>query len=118
MLRLVRPALLSLRDENLCTNPAIGIKPKLAGPEELSFCNRTFAPVNLNWALPDGPHGIIVSAAMNEEELMILKTKAEHLDRILESYQSLQADAGFYSKNWVELAEVIEAAIEELDGIQ
>ena len=55
---------------------------------------------------------------MNEEELKILKSKAEHLDRILEKYQSLQADAGFYSKNWVELAEVIEAAMNELDDIQ
>ena len=69
-------------------------------------------------ALPDFPPGIIVSAAMNEDELKILKTKAEHLDRILETYQSLQADAGFYSKNWVELSEVIEAAMTELDKIQ
>lgn len=52
---------------------------------------------------------------MKDEELKILKIKAECFDRIAEKYNSLQADAGFYSKNWVELAEVIEAETKKVD---
>lgn len=55
---------------------------------------------------------------MKDEELKKLKLKAECFDRIVKKYNSLQEDAGFYSKNWVELAEVIEAEIESLDRIQ
>jgi uncharacterized protein YdcH (DUF465 family) len=55
---------------------------------------------------------------MNEEELKTLKTKAAHLDEIVEKYRSLQEDAGFYSKNWVELAEVIETAMKTLEEDQ
>jgi uncharacterized protein YdcH (DUF465 family) len=55
---------------------------------------------------------------MNEEELKILKTKAAHFDKIVEEYRTLQEDAGFYSRNWVELAEVIEAAMKNLDKVQ
>jgi len=55
---------------------------------------------------------------MKEEELKELKIKAECFDRIVEKFKSLQADAGFYSKNWVELAEVIEAAIERSNPVQ
>jgi uncharacterized protein YdcH (DUF465 family) len=68
--------------------------------------------------LPDFPLGIIISVTMNEEELKILKTKAEHFDRIVERYRTLQEDAGFYSRNWVELAELIDAAIKSLDDVQ
>ncbi len=52
---------------------------------------------------------------MKDEELKILQLKSECFDRIVAKYNNLQADAGFYSKNWVELAEVIEAEIETLD---
>jgi uncharacterized protein YdcH (DUF465 family) len=52
---------------------------------------------------------------MKDEELKKLKLKAECFDRIVKKYNDLQADAGFYSKNWVELAEVIEAEIKNLD---
>ncbi len=55
---------------------------------------------------------------MKEEELKVLKIKAECFDLIVEKFRSLQADAGFYSKNWVELAEVIEAAIERSHPVQ
>ncbi len=55
---------------------------------------------------------------MNEEEFKILQVKADKLEQILDKYQSLQADAGFYSKNWVELAEVIETAMKELAELQ
>lgn len=55
---------------------------------------------------------------MNEEELKILKTKAEHFDKIVERYRTLQEDAGFYSRNWVELAELIDAAMKSLDEVQ
>jgi len=55
---------------------------------------------------------------MKDEELKILKLKAECFDRIVEKYSHLQADAGFYSKNWVELAEVIENEIKKFDRVQ
>ncbi|MEE8348553.1 MAG: hypothetical protein V3R94_03215 [Acidobacteriota bacterium] len=55
---------------------------------------------------------------MNEEELKILQIKADKLEQILKKYRTLQADAGFYSKNWVELSEVIETAVQELAKIQ
>ncbi len=55
---------------------------------------------------------------MKDEELKILKLKAECFDRIVEKYNNLQADAGFYSKNWVELAEVIENEIKNFDRVQ
>ncbi len=51
---------------------------------------------------------------MKDEELKILKLKAECFDRVVAKYNNLQADAGFYSKNWVELAEVIEAEVKNL----
>ena len=60
---------------------------------------------------------IIFSAAMNEQELRVLKLKAEAFDRLVERYKSLQDEAGFYSRNWVELAELIEAALEKLRGL-
>ena len=66
----------------------------------------------------DCPLGIIVSFAMNEEELKTLTTKAEHFDKIVQKYTTLQEDAGFYSRNRVELAELIEAAIKRLDEVQ
>ena len=55
---------------------------------------------------------------MKEKELRVLKLKAESFDRIVEKYKSLQADAGFYSKNWVELVEVIEDRLERLSRVQ
>ncbi len=51
---------------------------------------------------------------MNEQESRILNLKAEAFDRLVEKYKSLQDEAGFYSRNWVELAELIEAALEKL----
>jgi len=50
---------------------------------------------------------------MKDEELKILKLKADCFDRIVEKYNNLQEDTGFYSKNWVELAEVIEDEIKK-----
>ena len=83
-----------------------------------SRSNSTFVPVGTPLGrLPDKPLGIIVSSAMNEAELKTLKTKATHFDEIVEKYRTLQEDAGFYSKNWVELAEVIEAAMKTLDEV-
>ena len=55
---------------------------------------------------------------MKDEELKKLQLKAECFDRIVKKYNDLQADAGFYSKNWVELAEVIEAEIKSLGRVQ
>ena len=55
---------------------------------------------------------------MKDEELKSLKLKADCFDRIVEKYNNLQADTGFYSKNWVELAEVIEDEIKKFDRVQ
>ena len=55
---------------------------------------------------------------MKDEELKILKLKAECFERIVEKYNNLQADTGFYSKNWVELAEVIEVEIKKTVRVQ
>ncbi len=55
---------------------------------------------------------------MKDEELKILQLKSECFDRIVAKYNNLQADAGFYSKNWVELAEVIENEIKNFDRVQ
>ncbi len=55
---------------------------------------------------------------MKDEELKTLKLKAKGFDRIVEKYNNLQADTGFYSKNWVELAEVIENEIKNFDRVQ
>ncbi len=52
---------------------------------------------------------------MKDEELKNVQIKAECFDRIVAKYNNLQADAGFYSKNWVELAEVIEDAVKKAD---
>ena len=49
---------------------------------------------------------------MNKQEQQLfqfLRRKADAFDQIVNKYQGLVVDAGFYSKNWVELAEVIEA---------
>ncbi len=53
---------------------------------------------------------------MKDEELKILKLKADCFDRIVEKYNNLQENTGFYSKNWVELAEVIEDEIKNSIG--
>ena len=55
---------------------------------------------------------------MKDEKLKKLRLKAECFDRIVKKYNDLQADAGFYSKNWVELAEVIEAELNNFDRVQ
>ena len=55
---------------------------------------------------------------MKDEDTKILKLKAACFDRIVEKYNHLQADAGFYSKNWVDLAEVIENEIKKSDRVQ
>lgn len=46
---------------------------------------------------------------MTEQEL-----KAEAFDRIVGKFKSLEKDTGFYMRNWVELAELIEAEIERI----
>lgn len=48
------------------------------------------------------------------EEVQTLKQKAASFDQIVRKYKSLEAGAEFYSKNWIELAEVIEAELRRL----
>lgn len=55
---------------------------------------------------------------MKARELELLRLKAEWFDQIVEKYQNLQADAGFYSKNWVELSELIEDRFRKLKQLQ
>ncbi|MBI4444460.1 MAG: hypothetical protein HY645_01020 [Acidobacteria bacterium] len=45
---------------------------------------------------------------------MELKKKAEAFDRIVNLYRSLQDDAGFYSRNWVEMTELIEEELKKV----
>ncbi|MFQ5737458.1 MAG: hypothetical protein ACE5JX_00460 [Acidobacteriota bacterium] len=45
------------------------------------------------------------------------RCKARAFDRILEKYQTLRDDAGFYSSNWVELAEIIESEWKRLQWL-
>ncbi len=55
---------------------------------------------------------------MDTKKLGILEAKAEYCDQIIEKYKALQENAGFYSRNWVELAELIETAIKRLKMVQ
>ncbi len=54
---------------------------------------------------------------MSEQDQLLQRLKAESFDRVVERYRSLQNDAGFYSKNWVELAELLEAEIKRIHWI-
>lgn len=54
---------------------------------------------------------------MSEREQLAQRLKAEAFDRILQKYSSLEHDAGFYSKNWVELSELIEAEAKQIQWI-
>ncbi len=56
---------------------------------------------------------IIFAVEMDEQQLMLMTLKAEALDRIVGKYRELQ-QSGFYSRNWVELAEVIDNEMKEL----
>lgn len=54
---------------------------------------------------------------MSEREQLTQRLKAEAFDRIVEKHGLLQDDAGFYSKNWVELSELIEAEAKQIRWI-
>ena len=56
---------------------------------------------------------IIFAVEMDEQQLMLMTLKAEAFDRIVDKYQELQ-QSGFYTRNWVELAEVIDIELKEL----
>ena len=56
---------------------------------------------------------IIFAVEMDEQQLMLVTLKAEAFDRIVDKYQELQ-QSGFYTRNWVELAEVIDIELKEL----
>lgn len=45
------------------------------------------------------------------------RLKSEAFDRIIESYRALEDNAGFYSKHWVELTEVIEGELQRLQWV-
>ena len=52
---------------------------------------------------------------MGEQEHDLLQPKAEAFDRIADRYNNLRNKDGFYSQNWVELADAIEAELKTLD---
>ncbi len=54
---------------------------------------------------------------MTDQTNLLTRLKAEAFDRIVEAYGSLEDDDGFYSKNWVELSELIEAEIKRIRWI-
>ncbi len=59
------------------------------------------------------------SAVMNKQEQQLfrfLRRRVDAFDQIIDKYQSLVDDAGFYSKNWVELAEIIEAELRKIEA--
>lgn len=60
---------------------------------------------------------IIVARDMSEQEQLLQRLKAEAFDRLVERYRGLRDDAGFYSKNWVELTELLEAEIKKIQWI-
>jgi len=53
---------------------------------------------------------------MMEEAAKTLVLKAQWLDEIISKYKTLRGNPGFYSQNWVELSELIEAAIEKVNS--
>ncbi len=56
---------------------------------------------------------IIFAVEMDEQQLMLITLKAEAFDRVVGKYRELQ-QSGFYSRNWVLLAEVIDIELREI----
>ena len=54
---------------------------------------------------------------MGEQEQLEMRLKAKAFDRILGKYRNLETDDGFYSRNWVELAELLEAEVNRIRWI-
>ncbi len=54
---------------------------------------------------------------MSEQERLLIRIKAEAFDRVAAKYGTLQGEAGFYSSNWVELSETIEAELRRIRWI-
>ena len=55
-----------------------------------------------------------ISQSMQEQDLKVLRLKAEAFDRLVKRYRTLQLQSGFYSKNWLEIEQLIESALENL----
>ena len=54
---------------------------------------------------------------MHQQASLALKLKAEAFDRLVEKYRSLENHDGFYSRNWLELTELLEAELQELKWV-
>lgn len=52
------------------------------------------------------------------ESFETLHAKAQAYDRIVEKYRELRGKAEFYSTNWVELAELIEAEQRNIQRVE
>jgi len=46
-----------------------------------------------------------------------MRLKAEAFERIRDKYRTLENDDGFYSRNWVELSELIEGEVKRIRWI-
>ena len=54
---------------------------------------------------------------MSEQEQLEMRLKAEAFERIRDKYRTLENDDGFYSRNWVELSELIEGEVNRIRWI-
>jgi len=54
---------------------------------------------------------------MSEQEQLEMRLKAEAFERIRDKYRTLENDDGFYSRNWVELSELIEGEVKRIRWI-
>ncbi len=58
-----------------------------------------------------------ISGLMRQQAPLAWKLKAEAFDRLVEKYRSLENHDGFYSRNWLELTELLEAELQELKWV-
>ena len=58
-----------------------------------------------------------ISGYMRRQAPLAWKLKAEAFERLVEKYQSLENHDGFYSRNWLELTELLEAELKELKKV-
>ncbi len=58
-----------------------------------------------------------ISGLMHQQAPLAWKLKAEAFDRLVEKYRSLENHDGFYSRNWLELTELLEAELQELKWV-
>lgn len=58
-----------------------------------------------------------IPGCMRRQVPLDWKLKAEAFERLVEKYQSLDNHDGFYSRNWLEFTELLEAELKELKWV-